>query len=97
MLKIFAVSEPWVLKMNMSINDAGQVLIMGRSSSPTDFNKLSTIGLYLKSPGMPLKLIVDQSDNNAFNTASTGAPRPPRECYHGSIGTSCWASAAIAC
>ena len=45
-----------------AINDAGQVLFMARSTVATNFNQLSTIGLYLKSPGMPLELIFDQSD-----------------------------------
>ena len=49
------------------INDAGQVLFAARSTVATNFNQLSTIGLYLKSPGMPLKLIGDRSAVDAHS------------------------------
>ncbi|MFQ5413437.1 MAG: choice-of-anchor tandem repeat NxxGxxAF-containing protein [Phycisphaerae bacterium] len=50
-----------------SMNAGGEVVFRGVSSHPADFNLFSAIGLYVKSPGTPLSVLVD-------TTTSGGVP-----------------------
>jgi hypothetical protein len=47
-----------------SINEAGQVVFLGRSSAPHDFNLNAAIGIYGKSPASPLIVLADTTESS---------------------------------
>lgn len=50
-----------------AINESGDVVFRGVSSSFWDFNIDRATGLYLKRPGLPLSVIVDTTDDSSGN------------------------------